>query len=82
MVQTPQLHVFAAWVAAFAAFDAAHGWASTLALTGGEFPNCEGDALRLALVTRTVLGRGGLGFGRGSRGFWAASALTPTAWSP
>jgi cytochrome oxidase Cu insertion factor (SCO1/SenC/PrrC family) len=30
MAQTPQPHLFSSWVSAFAAFDAAHGWAANL----------------------------------------------------
>jgi hypothetical protein len=43
MVQTPQPHFLSARVAAFAAFDAAHGWGvnffavAALALIGGSF---------------------------------------------
>ena len=61
MAQTPQPHVLSSWVAAFAAFDAAHGWAVNLfvvlalAATGVWFLSGRPAVVRVGVVGGIVL---------------------------
>ena len=61
MSQTPQPHLFSSWVASFASFDAAHGWAVnlflvvSLAVIGVAFLSGQKDAARVAVIAACVL---------------------------
>lgn len=62
MAQTPQPHVFSAWVAAFTSFDIAHGWAVNLflvvflAVTGVAFVSGRPAIVRVAVIGGFVVG--------------------------
>lgn len=61
MATTPQPHVLASWVAAFAAFDAAHGWAvnlfvvAALAAVGTTFLIARPGIVRVGVAAGAVL---------------------------
>lgn len=62
MAQTPQPQFLSSWVAAFGAFDTAHGWAVnlvvvlSLAAIGASFMSARPDLVRIGLIAAVVLG--------------------------
>ena len=73
MAQTPQPHLLSSWVAGFAGFDAAHGWAVNLfavialAAIGATFLIARPRPVRLGVIAGVVLVPGRLGAHRGLR---------------